>query len=123
MRILVADDEHEIAHGLAEFIRSCGHEVAVVTTGGLDVLSTYDRFKPDIVIMDIMMPRFNGITVSNALVGRNPRVKIILFSGKLDADHPFVKGSGACRFLPKPVRFEQIKQMLEELGCPTSQTP
>ena len=122
MRVLIADDEHEIAHALAEFIESCGHEVAVVTNGGLDVLSTYERFKPDVVIMDIMMPRFNGITVSNALVARNPRVKIVLFSGKLDADHPFVKGSGAVAFLPKPVRLEEVKRTLDELGCSASTT-
>jgi DNA-binding response OmpR family regulator len=120
MRILIADDEHEIAHALAEFVESCGHQVSVVTTGGLDVLNTYDRFKPDIVIMDIMMPRFNGITVSNALVGKNRAVKIVLISGKLDADHPFVKGSGAIRFLPKPVRLEAIKRTLDELGCSAS---
>ena len=87
-----------------------------MTSGGLDVLTACERFNPNVIIMDIMMPHFNGITVCHALTGRNSNAKVILFSGKLDAAHPFVAGSGASKFLPKPVRFEEIKNALDELA-------
>ena len=97
----------ELVAGLSQFLRNAGHEVCTVTTGGLDVLPAYDRFQPDVVLMDVMMPRFNGITISQALASRDPGVKLVLCSGALSADHPFIAGSGAARFLGKPFMFSE----------------
>jgi CheY-like chemotaxis protein len=116
MRILIADDEEEIASLVGQLVRKCGHEVvATVTTGGLDVVHIYDHYKPDVVIMDIMMPKFNGLTICHALVSKQPAAKVILFSGKLSADHPFVAKSGAVAFLQKPVRLSEIRQALGDV--------
>ena len=115
MKILLADDERDLANGFATYLLDAGHEVCTVTTGGLDVLPAYDRFRPDIVLMDVMMPRFNGITISHALVSRNPGVKLVLYSGAYSADHPFVVSSGACHFIPKPFTLSHARQILESL--------
>ena len=116
MRILLADDERELAACLAKYLGKAGHEVCAVTTGGLDVLPAYDQFHPDVVLMDVMMPRFNGFTISHALLSRNPALKLVLCSGVLSADHPFVIASGACRFLAKPFDFSEAKEILESLA-------
>ena len=113
MRILIADDERELAAALAQYLQKAGHEVCTVTTGGLDVLPAYDHFRPDVVLMDVMMPRFNGITISHALVSRHPGVKLVLCSGALSGDHPFIAGSGASCFLRKPFAFSEAKAIFE----------
>lgn len=115
MRVLIADDDREVANVFSRFVESCGHQVSTVTSGGLDVLAAYDRFKPDVVMMDVMMPRFNGITVSHAILSRDPRAQLVLLSGKMSADHPFIATSGAMRFLPKPVPLSTIKALLDEI--------
>ena len=115
MRILLADDERELVAGLSQYLRNFGHEVCTVTTGGLDVLPAYDHFHPDIVLMDVMMPRFNGITISHALISRNPAIKLVLTSGSLAGDHPFIATSGACHFLQKPFAFAEARALLEVL--------
>lgn len=115
MRILLADDERELAEGLSKYLRNAGHEVCAVTTGGLDVLPAYDRFHPDIVLMDVIMPGFDGIAISHALISRHPSVKLVLCSGSFSADHPFIASSGAARFLPKPFSFSQAMRVLESL--------
>jgi len=122
MRILLADDERELATALSQFLINAGHDVCTVTTGGLDVLPAYDRFHPDVVLMDVMMPRFNGITISHALVSRNPAIKLVLCSGSLSADHPFIATSGACRFLPKPFTFPEARMLLESI-LPAAKAP
>jgi DNA-binding response OmpR family regulator len=119
MRILLADDERVLATALAQYLTKSGHEVCAITSGGLDVLPAYDRFHPDIVLMDIMMPRFNGITISHALISRNPDIKLVLTSGSLPEDHPFVATSGACHFLAKPFSFSEARELLENLVHPT----
>lgn len=120
MKVLIADDERDLAHAFAAFLETLGHETCCVVTGGLDVLAAYDRFAPDVVLMDILMPRFNGITVSHALVSKNPNVKIVLISGKLEGGHPFIASSGARRFLAKPVRFSELQKVIEQFepACP-----
>jgi len=122
MRILLADDERELAVALSQYLRDAGHDVCTVTTGGLDVLPAYDRFHPDVVLMDVMMPRFNGITISHALVSRNPAIKLVLCSGSLSADHPFVATSGACHFLAKPFAFADARRLLESI-LPAAKAP
>ena len=119
MRILLADDERELADGLAQYLRNAGHEVCVITTGGLDVLPAYDRFRPDVVLLDVMMPRFNGIAISHALISRHPGVKLVLCSGSLSPDHPFIATAGFCHFLAKPFAFSKAREVLESL-VPTS---
>lgn len=117
MRLLIADDDREFASMIARLARDCGHEVvATVTTGGLDVLHLYDHYKPDLVCMDIMMPKFNGITISRALQSKNPPAKIILFSGKIGFDHPFLKESHNVTFLQKPVHLEDLRQAIDALA-------
>jgi len=115
MRILLADDERQLAECLAKYLRKAGHEVCTVITGGLDVLPAYDRFHPDVVLMDVMMPRFNGITISHALLSRNPALKLVLCSGVFSPDHPFIAASGAAHFLSKPFNFADARDILESL--------
>src|SRR5829696_108153 len=117
MRILIADDDRDLADVLAEFVRECNHEVVdKVTGGGLAVIQSFARHLPDLVLLDIMMPRFNGITVSHALKSRKPETKIVFMSGKVEGDHPFIAQCGASGYLHKPVRFEALREMLQRLG-------
>lgn len=116
MKVLIADDDRELAACIAEFVRLAGHEpVATVTTGGLAVLQAYDRTKPDVVLMDVIMPRVNGLTVSHALASRPVTPKIVFLSGKVDAEHPFVANANADAFLAKPVTLEKLRGVMEEL--------
>lgn len=117
MRILIADDDRELAEALAEFVRLCNHEVVdKVTGGGLAVIQSFARHNPDIVLLDIMMPRFNGLTVFHALKSRNPDAKIIFMSGKVEGDHPFVASCGASAYIQKPVLLEELREVLENVA-------
>jgi CheY-like chemotaxis protein len=116
VRVLIADDDRELASAIASYVRYCNEDVvATVTTGGIDVARSVERFQPDIVVMDIMMPRINGLTICHHILSRYPRLKIILFSGKLHAEHPFVVGSGAAAFLSTPVKLAELRRVLEDI--------
>ncbi|MEO7318674.1 MAG: response regulator [Chthoniobacteraceae bacterium] len=116
MRVLIADDDREMADVLAEYVEECGHEVAAtVTSGGLSVIQSFARHEPDVVLLDIMMPRFNGLTVCHALLSRKPDAKIIFVSGQVDGDHPFVSGCGAAAYLQKPVSLKELRDALDEI--------
>lgn len=117
MRLLIADDDRELASAIASYLRHCNQEVvSTVTTGGLDVLRNVERFAPDVILMDIMMPRLNGLTICHHILSCRPNAQIILLSGILDAKHPFVTQSGAAAFLPKPVRLVELQRVLQEVS-------
>jgi CheY-like chemotaxis protein len=113
MRVLIADDDREVAEVLAAYVAECGHEVvATVTGGGLAVIQCFARFLPDAVLLDINMPRFNGLTVCHALLSRMPGTKIIFVSGSVDGSNPFVSACGASGYLQKPVSLAELRDAL-----------
>ncbi|RYD41447.1 MAG: response regulator [Verrucomicrobiaceae bacterium] len=120
MRVLIADDDRDLVEAIAEYVRECGHEVcATVTGGGLAVIQSFARYLPDVVILDIMMPRFNGITTCHALLSRKPDTKVIFMSGKVESDHPFVMSCGAVAYLHKPILLEDVREVLGALASQT----
>ena len=117
MKVLIADDDRQTADCMAEFVRISGHEpVATVTTGGLDVLHACDRTMPDLVLMDVMMPRFNGLTVCHALTSRPVCPKIVFLSGKVEPDHPFITNAHADAFLAKPITLEAFRKVMDRIA-------
>jgi CheY-like chemotaxis protein len=117
LRVLIADDDHDMADALEEFVIECNHEVvAKVTGGGLAVIQSFARYEPDVVLLDIMMPRLTGLTVCHALLSRNPAAKIIFVSGKVKSDHPFLSTTGAVGYVEKPVRMSQLREALDALA-------
>ena len=116
MRVLIADDDRELASAIASYVRHCNENVvATVTTGGIDVAHSVERFMPDIILMDIVMPRINGLTICHHILSRFPKTRIILFSGKLHARHPDVISSGASAFLSKPIKLAELRRVMEEI--------
>jgi DNA-binding response OmpR family regulator len=114
MRVLIADDDREMAEVLGAYVEECGHDVVgTVTGGGLAVIQAFARYEPDAVLLDIMMPRFNGLTVCHALLSRKPNTKIIFVSGSMDKKDPFVSGCGAYAYLQKPVSLMELREVLE----------
>ena len=121
MRVLVADDDRDLALALADCVTACGHEVVdTVSGGGLAVIRSFARHQPDAVLLDIQMPRCNGLTVCHALLSRRPGTKVIFVSGRVEGDHPLVSGCGAAGYLEKPVGLAALQGML---GSATSTAP
>lgn len=89
--------------------------ISTVTTGGLDVLRSVSQFDPDVILMDIMMPRLNGLTLCRHILSRHPDVRIILLSGALGIESPFLAESGATAFLAKPVKLAELQRVFTEV--------
>ena len=118
MRVLIADDDRNVAELLAAFVTACEHEVVdMVTGGGLAVIRSATRHRPDIVLLDIIMPQFNGFTVCQQLVSRNPLVKVVLMSGLVTGTYPSIARCGAMAYLPKPLHFEELRDVLTKAAA------
>lgn len=118
MRVLIADDEPHVCDLLAEYVRQCDHEVVgKVTGGGLAAIRGFAQWQPDLVMLDLMMPRINGFTACHAVLSRAPETKVILMSGLIEPEHPFVVGCKASGFLRKPMLLADVRRLLVQLGA------
>lgn len=82
-KILVVDDVDTIARVYARFLEREGYEVRIAFNG-MEALDVWERFKPDLVISDIRMPKMSGFELANALRKKNPEQKVILMTGYAD---------------------------------------
>jgi two-component system OmpR family response regulator len=106
-RILVVDDEPSITDFIALGLRHEGYEVA--TAGdGRQGLRAVDSFKPDLVIVDVMMPRLDGFELTRAISGE-PRRGVIILSAR-DETTDRIRGLelGADDYLVKPFEFGEL---------------
>jgi DNA-binding response OmpR family regulator len=121
MRVLIADDDRLICKMLTLFVEECGHEVVgSVFAGGLAVMKAFAETLPDAVLLDVFMPRCNGLTVCHAIQSRKPDTKVIFMSGMVDPDHPYVAGCRAHAFLRKPMLIEDVRKALASLEQPVA---
>jgi CheY-like chemotaxis protein len=115
--VLCADDEEDILALIALRLRRLG--CAVITAAdGSSALAIAEERVPDVVVLDVMMPRMTGLEVVEALRA-NPRlagVKVVLLSARVqEADRQRGLDAGADAYLTKPFRFEDLDAVVEKL--------
>lgn len=114
MRVLVADDEKSVGSSLADLVRSCDHEIVAVVGSGLEAVQAYSRHRPDVVLMDYLMPKLNGATACRNIIARNPAARVILVTGWSVGDCAI--DSGALAILSKPVGLYQLQTILNQIA-------
>ena len=84
MKILVVDDEVAIRDALGRKLRRDGFNV-FLAGNGIEGLRLYHAERPDLVVLDIIMPEMNGSELAQRLRGRRPGLKVLFVSGYTDA--------------------------------------
>lgn len=114
--ILVVDDEPSIRALLTEILASEGHRIAEAHDGA-EALAAVERAMPDLIVLDLAMPRVDGWRFLDELHQRGWRsqTRIIIVSGHYDrtavaADHRSTPGC----FLPKPFEPDALVRMVED---------
>ncbi len=116
--ILVVDDEPTMRDAL-KLILSKNFEV-IEASNGLEAIKMYEKYKPDVVLMDIMMPIMNGIESTKLLLKENPDALILAITAYSSKKGEEMLKAGAKGILPKPFRraelVEFINRYLNEHG-------
>src|ERR1700682_1560165 len=83
--LLIVDDNSNIRYLIRSFIESMGYTVCGEAVDGVDAIEKATELQPDLILLDMLMPRMNGIEAAAALKRSMPRVPIILFSMNVDS--------------------------------------
>jgi two-component system KDP operon response regulator KdpE len=115
MKILIVDDEQEIREPLGRKLRREGFDV-ILSSDGLEGLKAFHADRPDLVILDILMPGMDGLTVCRRIreIADTP---IMMLSAQLITEDNIVEGlnAGADEYLVKPVRMNEFVARIRAL--------
>jgi DNA-binding NarL/FixJ family response regulator len=102
MRVLLADDHRLLVEGLCSLLAAHDIEVLGVAADGLEADLLAQKLKPDLILMDIRMPRCDGLEATRRIKARQPEVKIVMLTTSVEEGDLFeaIK-SGACGYLLK----------------------
>jgi response regulator NasT len=112
-RILIADDETLIRKDLRELLEELGHVVVAEVRDGREALAQAERIKPDVVVLDIVMPGGgpDGIEVARTLAAEYP---VIMLTAHSSTDLVLAaRDAGVMGYLTKPFRRKDIAPAIE----------
>ncbi len=114
-RVLVVDDDRAVRDSLRRSLEFNGYEV-VLAADGAEALVTLGAQHPDVVVIDVMMPRLDGIETTRALRAAGNDVPVLVLTAR-DAVGDRVEGldAGADDYLTKPFALEELLARLRAL--------
>lgn len=109
MRVLLVDDNRLMLEGLQNLLEAHDVHIAGVAADGEQALALSRTLKPDVILMDIRMPRCDGLTATRNIKAELPEMKIIILTTSYDDLDLFeaVK-SGACGYLLKSINADML---------------
>ena len=107
-RLLVVEDEPNILELLSASLRLAGFEVATAT-GGLEALTASQRHRPDLIVLDAMLPDLDGFEVARRLRSGGTRTPVLFLTAR-DATEDKVRGLsvGGDDYVTKPFSLEEV---------------
>jgi PAS domain S-box-containing protein len=124
-RVLIADDNHDAAVSLSMLLQSIGHDTRVVHDG-LEALEEAERFRPEVVLLDLGMPRLDGYETARRIASQPwaAATQIVAVTGwGQDADRRRAKAAGFHRHLVKPVNLDELREAIAAGGNPEGDPP
>lgn len=115
LRMIVADDAPFIREIVRHLVQKAAIELVGEAANGEEAVELARRHRPDLILMDIIMPQMNGIEATKQILSYLPDVRIIAFS-TADQDTMVLRAleAGCCNFLVKPFKGEQLLAAIEK---------
>lgn len=117
-RVLIVDDDHEIVSLMTDWLESDGRFEVRSAANGYDAGLETERFKPQLIVLDYMLPDVNGDIVCERVTSSEtlPDTKILFVSGVVEASEvDRLIGAGAHGFMKKPFDLNELLARAEEL--------
>jgi len=126
-KILAADDEPHILRVVKDKLANSGFTV-ITATNGEEALELAIREKPDLILLDVMMPKMNGFDVCRTLRGKPEfaAIPILLLTARgQEVDRKMGLEAGATEYITKPFSPRQLLQTVQDrlAGAGTGNTP
>lgn len=116
LRILLVDDHNLFLEGLTNLLASEGIQVVGSAHDGFEALNLARRLTPDLILMDVHMPRCDGVSATRLIKAEMPEIKIVMLTMSEDDDDLFeAVRSGASGYLLKSLDADDFFEYLQDL--------
>jgi len=108
-RVMIVDDFEESRLLLKDFLLAHNHNVVAEASDGIEAIEKYNSEKPELVFLDLIMPKLDGLSVLKQIRFHDPTSKIIVITGN-DSVEIFEECTslGALAFLTKPIDLNDV---------------
>ncbi len=112
-RIMIADDSDAIRMVLKDVIQIGHHELVAEAVNGDEAVKIFNATKPDLLLLDLAMPKKDGLGVIKEIMATNPNAKIVMItaSDNLKIMQECLK-EGALSYVLKPFDFDQVLKII-----------
>lgn len=108
MQLLVAEDDRAVRESLVRALELEGYRVTAVNDGAA-ALEALDQRRHDLLLLDVMMPHLDGLTVCRRLRARGDRTPILMLTARVEiSDRVSGLDAGADDYLPKPFAVDEL---------------
>jgi len=123
-KILIVDDLSSITEMIQSVLETHGHEIAGVARNGFEAIEKYKALRPDVVLMDIMMPEMDGMQSIRKILEYDQKAKIVVVTalGRPELMKEAVK-AGAVGFVTKPFEIRRLLRAVEVAIAPPWKRP
>ena len=113
--VLVVDDDLDLLENTSFMIKSIGFDV-LTSENGVEAVKKYKEFSPDLVMMDIKMPKMDGFDAFFKIKQHDPNAKVVLITAYSidEKKHLMAQKSGLLTTIPKPYSFDTIEETVKK---------
>ena len=124
MRIMIVEDNFIAREMLQEFCDLLGHEVVAIAEDLAGALAAYRQHRPDVVTIDLSLPKEDGLTILKALRQADPGARVVIVSGNCqERIRRDCLQAGAVELLPKPIELSDLQACLERVSSHGNNLP
>lgn len=118
---LIVDDSAFMRFHLRRMMDSIDNVIASEAANGTEAIREYGRLRPDIVLMDIVMPGLEGVETVKRICDADPKARVIMISSvsykeKINE----ALAAGAKWFIPKPVTTDELRRAIDSVLSPAN---
>lgn len=112
VRVIVVDDEEDMADTIAQSLEIEGIEVVAKGYDGEEAFQLYDKYKPDVILLDMKMPNYDGAYAVEKITSKYPDAKIIVVTAYMKYVFPVNKVKA---IFSKPYDTDELIARINEL--------
>ncbi|MGQ0605498.1 MAG: response regulator [Candidatus Nitrosotenuis sp.] len=117
VRVMIADDSDAIRLVLKDILEIGGHEVISEAQNGLEAVEMFSQTNPDVLLLDLAMPKKDGLVVAKEIMAKHKNAKIILIT---ESENQKIINdcirSGVKTFISKPFDFDYVLKLVNDVA-------
>ena len=117
LKVLICDDSMFVRKKLSAVLNKCGVESISEATDGEQAVEMFRKEHPDLVLMDIVMPKMTGVEALKAILAEDPKARVVMASSVGTQENlKEAITAGSFDFLQKPISDAQLEMLINKVS-------